>query len=436
MNDQLGLFDRHDDETGDLDLTELRAALARTAADAPPTRRSAPRRHERAARLVAVARRRRRVRSSLIAVLVLALIAAGIVVGFRIWRTDSTAVADYSGQGTGDVVVRIYPSDTLTDIANTLVTSNVVASTTAFLDAAASNADIKKISTGYYRVKMHLSGATAVTQLTTKGSRVGQLRIIPGRQLADVSTRTGGGGAVTPGYITAITQAACVPMNGVSDCFTAAQLWQAEESADPGELGVVTWALAAVRKAPDPRKRLEGMLAPGDYDIPPGSGPVQALKAAFTASAAAWNSTGIVAGARAIKRDPYQVAIVASLVEREGIAADMPKVAQVTYNRLAARMKLQFDSTVNYALDRAQISTTAADRANRSPYNTYTAAALPPTPISSPGADAIDAALNPEDGAWRYFVKVDLKGDSCFSVTLAQHNVCVAKARAAGVFGG
>ena len=60
---------------------------------------------------------------------------------------------------------------------------------------------------------------------------------------------------------------------------------------------------------------------------------------------------------------------------------------------------------------------------------------LPPTPISSPGPDAVDAALNPAEGSWLFFVKSNEKGESCFSVTIEQHEACVAQARANGVFG-
>ncbi len=113
----------------------------------------------------------------------------------------------------------------------------------------------------------------------------------------------------------------------------------------------------------------------------------------------------------------------------------MPKVSRVIYNRLAKPMKLEFDSTVNYALDRASIATTAKDRANPSPYNTYAHQGLPPTPISSPGPDAVAAALDPAEGSWLFFVKVNANGESCFSITAKEHEACVAKARAAGVFG-
>ena len=181
MNDQLGLFDRHDDETGELDLTELRAALARTAAAepakaAPRPRRTAPRRDHRALREAAARRRMRRRRSTVLAVAVLAIIAAAVVVGVRTWRSDATSVADFAGSGTTDLVIRVDPGDSLSDIADTLYVDKVVASTAAFLAAAGDNADIKKITNGYYKVKVHASGAATVSTLTGQGLR----RQLPG----------------------------------------------------------------------------------------------------------------------------------------------------------------------------------------------------------------------------------------------------------------
>ena len=146
-----------------------------------------------------------------------------------------------------------------------------------------------------------------------------------------------------------------VPLNGQSNCFTADELWQVAQTADPAKLGVVEWAADSVRAAPDLRKRLEGMILPGDFDIPPGATAEQALQAVVSASAALWNTTDIVRDAAANGVTPYQAAIIASLVEREATTADMPKVSRVTYNRLAKPMNLEFDSTVNYALDRASI---------------------------------------------------------------------------------
>ena len=69
--------------------------------------------------------------------------------------------------------------------------------------------------------------------------------------------------------------------------------------------------------------------------------------------------------------------------EREAITADFPKVSRVTYNRLAKPMRLGYDSTINYVLDRPEITTRESDRAKDNPYNTYANYGLPPTPISA-----------------------------------------------------
>jgi UPF0755 protein len=119
---------------------------------------------------------------------------------------------------------------------------------------------------------------------------------------------------------------------------------------------------------------------------------------------------------------PYQVLTMASLVEKEAIAKDFAKVSRVTYNRLSESMKLEYDSTINYVLDRPAITTKAADRAKAGPYNSYANTGLPPTPISSPGENALKAAANPEPGPWLFFVKCYKDGRSCFAETNAQHN--------------
>jgi Predicted periplasmic solute-binding protein len=79
----------------------------------------------------------------------------------------------------------------------------------------------------------------------------------------------------------------------------------------------------------------------------------------------------------------------------------------VAYNRLEQGLPLQFDSTVNYALGTSTLLVTEDMLDVDSPYNTYRVTGLPPTPINSPGQEAIEAALNPEAGDWLYFVTVD-----------------------------
>ncbi|ACV79625.1 endolytic transglycosylase MltG [Nakamurella multipartita] len=434
MNDHL-IFGREPGETGDVDVDELKAALA---ANPDPVDETVVAEPEPSPEERAISARRRHRTWLVFAIVVLLVIVAGLIAGFVVWRSGTDQVPDHAGTGDAEVVVRIQGGDGINDIAATLQQAGVVASTEAFVQQAARDGDVQALKPGYYKVRLNSSAQAAADALVAKENHVGHLRLIPGRQLADVttvSTDPNQPAATVPGYISDIAAAACVPLNGQQDCFTADELWQVATTADPATLGVVEWAADAVRAAPDPRKRLEGTILPGDFDIPPGSTPEQALKAVVSASAAMWNGTDIIADAAQLGMTPYQAATIASIVEREGITADMPKVARVIDNRLATGMKLEMDSTVNYALDRASIATSADDRANPSPWNTYYAAGLPPTPISSPGPNAIAATLDPAAGSWLFFVKIDNTGASCFSITVEQHDACVAQARANGVFG-
>jgi UPF0755 protein len=437
VNDHLGIFDQGpppDDE--DVDVEALRHVLNRESDARRPTSRPSRRHEARERQQAEKRRRRRRRRHTVVAVLVLALLGAGLYAGFRIWRHDADVHPDFSGAGDSEVVVRVQSSDSLDDIAQTLVDNQVIADAQTFVDLTRGDAELAALQPGYYRVRQHASSAAAADALVDKDNRVGRVDLIPGHQLADITARSTTGASTTiPGYITQITEAACVPVNGKSDCFTTDELWKVAENTLPSALGVVDWAESDIEKAPDRSRRLEGMILPGTYDVPPNSGPTEALKAVVSASSALWNSSEIVADAKQVGKTPYQVAVIASIVQREAVTADMPKVARVIYNRLARGMPLQMDSTVNYALDQAQISTSAADRKNPSPYNTYMHRGLPPTPISSPGKAALDAAVNPAEGGWLYFVAVDLKGNSCFSITDAEHAACVALARKNGVFG-
>jgi UPF0755 protein len=117
------------------------------------------------------------------------------------------------------------------------------------------------------------------------------------------------------------------------------------------------------------------------------------------------------------------VVTLASLVQAEAATPeDMGKVAQVLDNRLASGMPLQLDSTVNYANGNGGVTTTAEDRANTSPYNTYAHPGLPPGAIGNPGEEALRAVLNPTPGPWIYFVTVNPDtGETRFAVTAEEH---------------
>lgn len=100
--------------------------------------------------------------------------------------------------------------------------------------------------------------------------------------------------------------------------------------------------------------------------------------------------------AQGLGRTPYEIIIIASLIERETIVADeRPLVASVIYNRLKTNMRLQIDATVQYALPVWKDRLTLQDLAIESPYNTYKITGLPPSPICNPSLSSIEAALTP-----------------------------------------
>ncbi|MEY3277606.1 MAG: hypothetical protein RLZZ426_92 [Actinomycetota bacterium] len=102
-----------------------------------------------------------------------------------------------------------------------------------------------------------------------------------------------------------------------------------------------------------------------------------------------------------------EILTIASILEVEAGIPDYQKVARVIENRLNKPMRLQLDSTVNYALGISKLQLTTDQMNVESAYNTYQVDGLPPGPIGNPGVAAIEAALEPVDGPWIYFVTVE-----------------------------
>ncbi len=123
-----------------------------------------------------------------------------------------------------------------------------------------------------------------------------------------------------------------------------------------------------------------------------------------------------------------------SLIEREGIEKDFDKISRVIYRRLADNIRLGFDSTINYVLDRPTITTDGSVRNTPGPYNSYLNFGLTPTPIAATSKAALQAAAKPADGPWVYFVKCEKDGTSCFAETQAQHDQNIRDARARGAY--
>ncbi len=197
------------------------------------------------------------------------------------------------------------------------------------------------------------------------------------------------------------------------------------ESALKATIGAMTDAeiMAAIgAKESNP----EGMFLPDTYSFPKGFSDVELLKRAYwdmqRTLQLAWKSKA----ADAPLSSPYDALILASIVEKEtGRAFERPKIAGVFARRLKLNMRLQTDPTVIYGIgDKYDGNIRKSDLTTDTPYNTYTRAGLPPTPIAMPGRAAIEAAVNPAPGNELYFVA---KGDGThyFSASYAEHDKAV-----------
>ena len=318
------------------------------------------------------------------------------------WRQTD----DYIGTGVDDVQITIPAGASLTDMGLILVKTDVVKSTKAFQSASAKQAKSTSIQAGTYKMKTHLPAASAVARLIDPATYkvVKRVLVREGLRVSAIVPVLAKGTGLTEDQFNAVLK-------------------------DPSKLGLPAYA----------NNNPEGFLFPDSYEVadkPDALATLKTMTAEFTAVAA---SEDLENRAAAMGMTPLQVLTVASIIEAEvNRPEDRPMVASAIYNRLQGKtetgqpMKLQLDSTVIYANGgTGTLTTTDAQRAIDSAYNTYKVDGLPPGPINSPGKSAIEAALNPADGTWIYWVVVNPQtGETKFASTYAEHQANVAEFQA------
>jgi UPF0755 protein len=272
--------------------------------------------------------------------------------------------------------VQIRPGDTATTVGDRLYALGVVASTRAFVNAAEHSQKGNALQPGFYRMHKHMNATLAFNMLLKPSSRIQVKVTIPeGLRVSQITAALGQGSGI--------------PLSEYKQALR-----------NTAALGLPSYA----------HGNPEGYLFPATYEVQPGMDATDVLKVmvkAFDTEAATAN---LRQEAKRRHITPAQAIVIASLAQAEGgKVSDFPKIARVIYNRLAAGMKLQLDSTVLYALHRYGILATDQQLNVKSPYNTYRYSGLPPGPIDSPGAAAIHAALHPATGHWLYFVTVNPK---------------------------
>ncbi|MDQ4038749.1 MAG: endolytic transglycosylase MltG [Actinomycetota bacterium] len=348
---------------------------------------------------------RKRGRKPLSVALSLAVIAAlvtGIFYGGKaiVGLFAGDPAADYSGQGSGEVEVEIPDGASTSQIAEVLADNDVVASAEAFLNAAASNPDVRSIQPGFYAMRLQMSGEAALAWLLDPASKLLDRAIIP------------------EGYTVARTLEALAEQTDIP----LADFQAAAAATD--QLGLPAWSNGV----------LEGFLYPATYDIAPNTTAVEilaAMVARFNEVAAA---TGLEADAAGVGLSPYELLTVASMVQSEvTVERERPLVARVIYNRLSQGIRLGIDATLAYELGINGAELTTEMLETDTPYNTRTRLGLPPTPISNPGEPSILGALQPAPGDWIYYVLQNSAGEHLFTASYQEFVEAKAQCEAAGL---
>ena len=334
-------------------------------------------------------RRHRRRRGVLVMTLLL-LVAGGVVFQALQWSAAREPKPPPPGQ---PVTITVSSGQSSVEIGRALRDAGVVDSVNRFRDVAAERGLDSLLKPGTYKLETGMD-IDAVLDILAKGPSTGVPFTIP------------------EGY----TVAQIVDTIAATKQFTKAQVEAALRSKD-----------LIVPHRPKGVTSLEGLLFPDTYGIEPDATAIGVIQDMLDQLEVVLSRYQLSTAPQ--KLSPYQVLIVASMVEREAkVAADRPRIAAVIYNRLAAGRRLEVDATVQYAVGHARL--TARDLQSSSPYNTYVHVGLPPTPIASPGEAAIRAALQPADGDWTYYVLASKDGEHAFTNSYQEFLRLKAQARA------
>jgi len=331
------------------------------------------------------------IRRIVVIVLALAVIGGGVAVAYKALKPVVEGFLesnDYPGPGTGQIRVTVDQGAGGSAIAKTLAEQDVVKSSKAFIEAANNDPKSAGIQPGVYEMKKQMKASDALAILVDPKNRlVTRVTIPEGLWATEIYAK--------------LSKSSGIPM---------AQYTAAAKKVD--ELGL----------PPSAKGNLEGYLFPASYEFGPTATALDQLKQMVAESTKRLDALGITPDRM------ERVVTVASLVEGEAqLDSDRPKVARVVENRLAAKMSLGFDSTVNYIFKKRGVPTQEMLDSNN-PYNTRRFTGLPPGPISNPGESALEAAASPVAGPWLYFVTVNLgTGETKFAATYEEHQRNVAQ---------
>jgi UPF0755 protein len=294
----------------------------------------------------------------------------------------------FAGGGEGRVRVLIPEGTGVARIGELLERRGVVSSSFFFRLRATVSGHRDDLKPGSYTLRRDMSYGAALDALAAGPARnVVELTIPEGKARREV--------------------ASIVRRAGVQDSYLKASV--RSRVLDPADYGA-----AGARS-------LEGFLFPSTYEVRRGAAARVLVGKQLTTFKREFSAVNL-AYAKHKNLTPYDVLIIASLVEREAeLDRERPLIASVIYNRLREHIPLGIDATIRYATRNWRRPLTQSELALNSPYNTRTHQGLPPTPIGSPGIASIRAAARPARSQYLYYVvKVCGNGAHVFTRTYAE----------------
>lgn len=343
--------------------------------------------------------KRRGCRNALIALAIIVVVA--LVASWFAWSWAQGKI-DPAGEPGEEVLVEIPEGTSTGGIGEVLAEAGVISDAGIWNWYTKLN-DPGSIQAGSYVMRVNSSFDEAIDDLAKNPLPPNSLMVTvpPGLTQAQIAARLAD------------------PENGVPG-FTAENVTAA--LADPASRSTVI---------PAEQTSLEGTLYPETYTVlEEGATEAAVIRQMVDQFDQVATEVGLNERAAALGLTPYEVLIVASMVEREsGTDADNAKVARVIYNRLANDEPLGIDATSCYEKNEIPCRLSEAELNDNTPYDTRTQVGLPPTPIASPGKAAIEAALAPADGPWLWYVLDAEKDDRSSYFTDNYDDFLAAKAR-------
>lgn len=317
-----------------------------------------------------------------------AVLATALVLG--------SAACAGSGEGTGNAVrVRVRQGAPFSEVADSLGALGIIENAGMFRLYARFTGKAKLIRPGTYEFRQGAGWAYVLGELVAGRILTEKLVIPEGLRVGEI-----------------------------------ADLIAALADVDGDSLAATLTDTAAARRHGVPGPTMEGYLYPATYTVPVDASADALVAELVAAYHAVWTSERRQRAA-AIGLSEREVVTLASIIEEEAMRAEeMPLISAVYHNRLRIGMALQADPTVQYALGghRERLLFADIEKVQDHPYNTYARPGLPPGPIAAPSERAIDAALDPDDVDYLYFVARP-DGTHVFSRTLAEHNRAIAAIR-------